>query len=246
MYIIKDVYTISFTLLEDSTVKSQSNDNDAFGIKLAPHSTFGGIGDLEKIKDNELIKSEELVSKIPLYNESFDVTKKEENGYLYIEKKWITSKKKIEIPVQHEELFINGKELDSFDEKEVVEILSRIKDKLSDVFINEKTELEKEAKKNSNESKINIVNNKHTSHITKQNILSEKTVPISDSSGRTSTEPYKIELWGEEIIINKRIVKLGEVHLRKYEIHENRKIDIEIKKEKLILKFPGNYREEIS
>ena len=82
--------------------------------------------------------------------------------------------------------------------------------------------------------------------ITKQNILSEKTVPISDSSGRTSTEPYKIELWGEEIIINKRIVKLGEVHLRKYEIHENRKIDIEIKKEKLILKFPGNYREEIS
>ena len=147
MYIIKDVYTISFTLLEDSTVKSQSNDNDAFGIKLAPHSTFGGIGDLEKIKDNELIKSEELVSKIPLYNESFDVTKKEENGHLYIEKKWITSKKKIEIPVQHEELFINGKELDSFDEKEVVEILSRIKDKLSDVFINEKTELEKEAKK---------------------------------------------------------------------------------------------------
>lgn len=186
------------------------------------------------------------MSKIPLYNENVDVTKKEENGHLYIEKKWITSKKKIEIPVQHEELFINGKELDSFDEKEVVEILSRIKGKLSEVFINEKTELEKEAKKNSNEGKINIINAKHASHIAKQNILTEKTVPISDSSGRTSTDPYKIELWGEEVIVNKRMVKLGEIHLRKYEVHENRKIDVEVKREKLILKFPGSHREEIS
>ncbi len=243
---IKDVYTISYTLLRDRILKSQSNDKDVFGINLANNSTFGGISELDKINDNELIKSEELVSRIPLYNENFDVTKKEENGHLYIEKKWITSKKKIEIPVQHEELFINGKDLDSFDEKEVVEILSRIKGKLSEVFINEKTELEKEAKRNANEGKINIVNAKHASHITKQDIITEKTVPISDSSGSTSTDPYKIELWGEEVIVNKRMVKLGEIHLRKYEVLENRKIDVEVKREKLILKFPGNHREEIS
>lgn len=227
-------------------MNSQTNNKDAFGIKLASHSPSEGISELEKVGNNELIKSEGLVSKIPLYNENFDVTKKEDTGHLNIEKKWITSKKKIEIPVQYEELFINGKELDSFEEKEVVEILSRIKGKLSDVFIHEKTELEKEAKKNSNESKINIVNARHEEDKTKQNILTEKTVPISDSSGRTSTEPYKIELWGEEVIINKRMVKLGEILLRKYEVRENRKIDIEIKREKLVLKFPGNYREEIS
>jgi len=75
-------------------LKSQSNDKDVFGINLANNSTFGGISELDKINDNELIKSEELVSRIPLYNENFDVTKKEENGHLYIEKKWITSKKK--------------------------------------------------------------------------------------------------------------------------------------------------------
>jgi stress response protein YsnF len=246
LYTIKDVYTISSTLLGGIILKSQSNDKDVFGINLSRNSTVGGINELDKINDNELIKSEELVSKIPLYNENFNVTKKEENGHLHIEKKWITSKKKIEIPVQHEELFINGKELDSFDEKEVVEILSRIKGKLSEVFINEKTELEKEAKKNSNEGKINIINAKHASHVAKQNILTEKTVPISDSSGRTSTDPYKIELWGEEVIVNKRMVKLGEIHLRKYEVHENRKIDVEVKREKLILKFPGNHKEEIS
>ncbi len=246
MNIIKDVYTISFTLLGDTILSSQTNDKEAFGIKLASQNTSEGISDLDMIGNNELIKSEELVSKIPLYNEKFDVTKKEEKGHLYVEKKWITSKKKIEIPVQHEELFINGKELDSFDEKEVVEILSRIKGKLSDVFIHERTELEKEAIKNSNESKINIINTRQEADKTKQNIITEKTVPISDSSGKTSMEPYKIELWGEEVIINKRMVKLGEIILRKYEIRENRKIDIEIKREKLVLKFPGNYREEIS
>lgn len=229
----------------DTNLNSQPNDKNFSKIKLADQNGSVGTHDIGNIDNNELIKTEELVSRIPLYNESFNVTKKEENGHLNIEKKWITSKKKIEIPVQHEELFINGKELDSFDEKEVSEIFSRIKNKLSDVFIHEKTELEQEAKKNSNESTISIVNTRHEENRSKENILNEKSLPISDSSDGISTDPYKIELWGEEIIINKRMVKLGEILLRKYEVRENRKINVEIKREKLILKFPGNYKEEI-
>lgn len=229
----------------DTNLNSQPNDKNFSKIKLADQNGSVGTHDIGNIDNNELIKTEELVSRIPLYNESFNVTKKEENGHLNIEKKWITSKKKIEIPVQHEELFINGKELDSFDEKEVSEIFSRIKNKLSDVFIHEKTELEQEAKKNSNESTISIVNTRHEENRSKENILNEKSLPISDSSDGTSTDPYKIELWGEEIIINKRMVKLGEILLRKYEVRENRKINVEIKREKLTLKFPGNYKEEI-
>lgn len=229
----------------DTNLNSQPNDKNFSKIKLADQNGSVGTHDIGNIDNNELIKTEELVSRIPLYNESFNVTKKEENGHLNIEKKWITSKKKIEIPVQHEELFINGKELDSFDEKEVSEIFSRIKNKLSDVFIHEKTELEQEAKKNSNESTISIVNTRHEENRSKENILNEKSLPISDSSDGISTDPYKIELWGEEIIINKRMVKLGEILLRKYEVRENRKINVEIKREKLTLKFPGNYKEEI-
>lgn len=229
----------------DTNLNSQPNDKNFSKIKLADQNGSVGTHDIGNIDNNELIKTEELVSRIPLYNESFNVTKKEENGHLNIEKKWITSKKKIEIPVQHEEIFINGKELDSFDEKEVSEIFSRIKNKLSDVFIHEKTELEQEAKKNSNESTISIVNTRHEENRSKENILNEKSLPISDSSDGTSTDPYKIELWGEEIIINKRMVKLGEILLRKYEVRENRKINVEIKREKLTLKFPGNYKEEI-
>ena len=41
------------------------------------------------------------------------------------------------------------------------------------------------------------------------------------------------------------MINLGEILVRKYEVHENRKIDVEIKREKLTLKFPGNYKEEI-
>src|SRR5690606_26602908 len=109
-----------------------------------------GAYGLSNINSSEIVKVEELVSKIPLYNENFNITKKEENGHLNIEKKWITSKKKIEIPVLHEAIFINGKELESFDDSEVGEILSRIKSKLSDVFIREKTEGEQKEIKNAN------------------------------------------------------------------------------------------------
>jgi stress response protein YsnF len=275
-------------------LNSQANDKNPFGVRLADQNKSEGIGDANDNDNNELLKSEELVSRIPLYNENFNVTKRVENGILNIEKKWITTNKKIEIPLQHEEIFINGKELDSFDEQEVGNILSQIKSKLSNVFIHEKTELQQEANKNSNESKISIIKLRQKGNATKEsekplplsdsssqtsttdpskttesekplplsdsssqtsttdpsktteNILSEKPLPLSDSSSQTSTtDPYKIELWGEEIIINKRMIKLGEILVRKYEVHENRKIDVEIKREKLTLKFPGNYKEEI-
>ncbi|HEU5119691.1 MAG TPA: DUF2382 domain-containing protein [Candidatus Nitrosocosmicus sp.] len=226
-------------------MNSQANNKNPFGARLADENKSEGIRDVNNIDNKGLIKSEELVSRIPLYSENFNVTKRVENGNLSIEKKWITTNKKIEIPVQHEEIFINGKELDSFDEQEVGNILSQIKSKFSNVFVHEKTELEQEANKNSNGSKISIIKVRQKESATKENILSEKPLPISDSSGQASTDPYKIELWGEEIIINKRMVKLGEILVRKYEVHENRKIDVEIKREKLTLKFPGNYKEEI-
>ena len=255
-------------------MNSQTNDKYPFGVRLADQNKSAeDIHDMNNLDDNKLIKSEELVSRIPLYDEKFNVTKRVENGHLNIEKKWITSIKKIEIPVQHEEIFINGKELDSFDEQELGDILSQIKSKISNVFSHEKTQSEQESKKNSNESKISIIKERQKENTTKENILSEKPIPassdspgetsttdpnktkenilsekpipISDSPGETSTDPIKLELWGEELIINKRMVKLGEIFLRKYEIHENRKINVEIKREKLTLKFPGNYKEEI-
>lgn len=220
-------------------------DSENFDIKVATSNTSQHVGELDSIKENGLILSEELVSRIPLYNEAFDITKKEESGHLRIEKKWITSKKKIEIPVRHEELFLNGKSLDYFDENEILEIFSKLKNKLSDVFINERNMAEDIDNTKTPESRVEIRKINHNSSDRDKNIINQKIIPLSDNTTSNEHNLNRIELWGEEITINKRMVKLGEIVLKKYEIHEKRKIDVELKKDKLTLKFPGNYKEEI-
>lgn len=223
------------------------SENENFDIELVSRSTSQRSGGLDSVKEVGLITTEELVSRIPLFSETFDVTKKEENGHLKIEKKWVTSKKKIEIPVQHEELFINGRELDDFDENEVVEIFSRLRNKLSDIFVNEQDKSEASDKPVTPESEIEILNTRHNSSSTRdKNIISEKVVSLNAKSNSNTGDVNKLELWGEEITINKKLVKLGEIIIKKYEIQEKRKIDLELKTEKLTLKFPGNYKEEIT
>jgi hypothetical protein len=41
------------------------------------------------------------------------------------------------------------------------------------------------------------------------------------------------------------MVKLGEVVVKKYEINEKQKIDVEVKTEQLTIKYPDNHKEEI-
>ena len=56
-------------------------------------------------------QGEEIERKIPLFAENFDVTKKTEETQLNLKKKWVTTTKKIEIPIRYEEILINDKEL---------------------------------------------------------------------------------------------------------------------------------------
>ena len=79
-------------------------------------------------------QNEKVERKIPLFGENFDVTKKIEETQLNLSKKWVTTTKKIEIPVRYEDILINDKDLDSFTEGEITEIFSKIKHKISDVF----------------------------------------------------------------------------------------------------------------
>ena len=58
-------------------------------------------------------------------------------------------------------------------------------------------------------------------------------------------EEHVIPLWGEEITINKKMVKIGEIVIRKYEINEKQKIDVDLKSEQLTIKYPDNRKEEI-
>jgi len=41
------------------------------------------------------------------------------------------------------------------------------------------------------------------------------------------------------------MVKIGEIVIRKYQTIEKQKINVDVKKEKLTIKYPNNHKEEI-
>lgn len=82
----------------------------------------------------------------------------------------------------------------------------------------------------------------------KKTFLNEKIVPLFSDS-ENSEEPQNtnniqnekvIPLWGEEVIVNKKMVKLGEIVIKKYMVNEKRSIDVEVRHEKLTAKYPHN------
>jgi stress response protein YsnF len=65
--------------------------------------------------------------------------------------------------------------------------------------------------------------------------------------GLEKSETEKIvPIWGEEIIVKKRKVKLGEIVIRKRRIIETKKIDIGIKKEKVSVEYPDGLKQELT
>src|ERR1700712_1998857 len=110
--------------------QSQNEDNNKIQGRLMGPSTYNN--------NNNFSYGEEIVKKIPLFAENFDITKKTEETQLILAKRWVTSTKEIEIPIKYEEAYINGKEFDSYSENEIIEIFSKIKDKITDVFSHEK------------------------------------------------------------------------------------------------------------
>ena len=119
------------------------------------------------------------MQKIPLYNEKLDVTKKSENGNLKIEKKWITVKKEIEIPLKYEEIFINDKVFDSYSDKEKGEIFFQIKSKISDAFLRERTDEKDNKQPDPTGSEVEIVCWEPEGMELNKNVISEKAIPLS-------------------------------------------------------------------
>lgn len=223
------------------------------------------------LSSSDLIPSkEEIVKEIPLYGENYQVTKRTEEAKVHVEKKWVDSTKKIEVPIKYEEIFINGKEFSSMNENELVEVFSKIKEKLSEVFhqgehkhssddsikINNKDNTNNQKKNNEKYSDDLDIKFKDGKEIVvekdrekgKKTFLNEKIVPLFSDS-ENSEEPQNtnniqnekvIPLWGEEVIVNKKMVKLGEIVIKKYMVNEKRSIDVEVRHEKLTAKYPHN------
>jgi stress response protein YsnF len=183
----------------------------------------------------------EIVQRIPLMGEKFTLTKKTKAGQVNIEKRWTTSAKKIEIPVKYEEIYIDGKKIDSQIERDAVKIFAKIKDKVKQVFIrsdNKEEDTPKDAlKMKYYDAENSLLNDK-------QNIGGGKTIPFTNDKKILKTEDV-VTIWGEEIIINKRMVKLGEFVVKKYEVTETKEVDVELITEKLTIHQPDSHKEEI-
>ena len=204
------------------------------------------------------LQGEQIVSQIPLYGEDFELTKKEVETKVQLEKKWVHTTKKIEIPIKYEEILLNGKEFGSYDQKEIVEMLSKIKHKISHVFHhdeednkNNNEEYRPDKKSDKQQQQHNNHDNSHENseleiHYTKQSSKKEtgdssSTQSISPNGNNTNQFEKIIPLWGEEITINRKIVKLGEIVIRKYQISENHEIKVELNKEKYSIKYPDGF-----
>ncbi len=183
----------------------------------------------------------EIVKKIPLIGEKFSYTKQTKEDQINIEKRWTTSIKKVEIPVSYEEVNIDGKKIDTIDKKEVVKIFTVIKNKIKDVFSHSKNQEHVDSsdllKVKHYDADSNIFNEK-------KNIENGKSMPLSFVKKNPKTEDV-ITIWGEEIIINKKMVKLGEIVIKKYEVTETKKVEVELITEKLTIHQPDSSKEEI-
>jgi stress response protein YsnF len=70
-------------------------------------------------------------------------------------------------------------------------------------------------------------------------------VALIEGQENNKTEKI-VPIWGEEIIVQKRKVKLGEIVIQKRRIIESKKIDIDIKREKvIIMEYPDGRKEEL-
>jgi stress response protein YsnF len=196
----------------------------------------------DTIGDNPFSYGSEIVKKIPIVGEKFSVTKKTKEGKISIEKRWATSTKKIEIPVSYEEIYIDGKKIESHNKHEAVKLLSKIITKIKNVFSNAKTM--QDGENPADKLKVRYYDKDNSMLSERQNNESGNSLPLSNNAKNSKIENV-VTIWGEEIVIDKRMVKLGEFVIKKHEVTETKQVDVELVSEKLTIHQPNLRTEEI-
>jgi uncharacterized protein (TIGR02271 family) len=162
---------------------------------------------------------------IPVLEEEYSISKETTVKEARIEKRWVTKVKTVKVPITYEEVYINGKKMKLAEENSVLSIL---KDKLS--------------------SSIDSGHDKSVklSVAKKSDLKDGELVPLFPSSDSNASETEKvIPLLGEEFEINKKMVKIAEIVIKKRRITEKNKIDIDIKKEEVKIKYPDGKTEQL-
>ena len=167
---------------------------------------------------------------IPVFEEEYSISKETATKEAKIEKRWVTKTKTVKVAVSYEEVYINDKKMKSVEEPQ---ILSFLKDKLSSIG----------RKSNSTDTDVKQSETKKSDAEDRGEL-----VPLmsSSSSYNDSSETEKvIPLWAEEIEISKKMVKVAEIVIKKRRVTETKKIDVDIKKEQVTIKYPDGKAEQL-
>ena len=234
---------------EDDSISDEAKD-----ASKSLKQTVSTIGENAKLGNNNDIKKDKVVNKIdhsykqldnegiigqntatiPVNEERFSISKNTVIEDINIEKRWITTTKKVEIPVPYEEVYVNDKLIKLFDEKYDDSILSKLKGKILDsIDRGDKNKQQHIISQQENQPRgelIPLFDDKDENNNNNNNQETEKVIPIL----------------GEEIVVSRRTVKIGEIVIKKRRVTDNKKIKIDIKKEKVILKYPDGTTEQIT
>ncbi|HEX2124113.1 MAG TPA: hypothetical protein VHF44_00770, partial [Nitrososphaeraceae archaeon] len=165
---------------------------------------------------------------IPVNEERFSISKNTVSEDVKIEKRWISATRKVEIPLPYEEVYVNDKVVKLFDEKDDDNILSKLKDKILDSIDRDKNKQQQ------------------TTISQQQNEPRGELIPLFDDNDNNQITEKVIPILGEEIVVSRRTVKIGEIVIKNRRVPDNKKIQIDIKKEKVILEYPDGTTEQIT
>jgi stress response protein YsnF len=152
------------------------------------------------------INSEPLI--IPIIEQNNSTKTKGYTETVRIEKRLIEKKKTIDVAVNYEEIFVNGRQV----EPSVADTFKDIKDKIVDIVSFDQDKEEKE----------------------KENVPGEK-IPLF---GNDTEMEKVISLYAEEIVVSKRLVKVADVTIRKRKVTHIEKIDVGTVTEELAVQNP--------
>jgi stress response protein YsnF len=194
------------------------------------------------IKNN---KSIQVANIIPVLEERFSISKKPLIENIKIEKKWIAKTKTIEVPVSVEEVYINDKRMRSYEkddnDDQEEDVLSETNKRIVQSFedMDDNNQHKQYSILESNESKRELIplfddiaNNIDNS--TEDDVVANKEMK------------KVIPILGEEIVVSKRIVKIGELIITKNKVTENKKIAIDTRNEKVTIRHPDGRPEKLS
>ena len=225
--------------------ESLPKDNNTKNNSDITHSNIEDISDKNSKSGSNI--SIETMQIIPVIEEDFDLTKKTVIHETRIMKRMATRTEKIEIPIAYEEVYINNKKLKIY-EKEEEGLLSRIKDTIAHSVSSPDDDHIEYHYPTSSSNKLSEDNSKNNPNQKHHNLdfgTRGETVSLIDGQEKSETEKI-VPIWGEEIVVRKRKVKLGEIVIRKRRVIASKKIDIDIKKEKVSVEHPDGFKEELS